>query len=225
MPAPLEIDPREPLVKYEFIRMPDSSGFGDYTETGQVIPVSFRGRKGGHTHCMFLNDHPASAGGRELWGFPKKLASPCLRKEVDTLVGLLDYSPVRVAIRTMGYKHAPADLDPVKASLAMPNYLLKITPHVDCAPTVVRRGAPRPPPHDVALSPGEPRPLVPATVTACRHLSKISATVGRFGLVSSHPSHPISCPSWLAAAHHGGGCRAGSRYGTEYARGKGGTMI
>src|SRR5438552_8356086 len=46
VPEPLEVD--EPLVKYEFIRMPDSTGFGDYTETGQVIPVRFRGRKGGY---------------------------------------------------------------------------------------------------------------------------------------------------------------------------------
>ncbi|HEY2624187.1 MAG TPA: acetoacetate decarboxylase, partial [Dyella sp.] len=38
VPEPLEID--QPLVKYEFIRMPDSTGFGDYTESGQVIPVS-----------------------------------------------------------------------------------------------------------------------------------------------------------------------------------------
>ena len=95
----------EPLVKYEFIRMPNSTGFGDYTETGQVIPVSFQGRKGGYTHCMFLNDHPPIAGGRELWGFPKKLANPTLRAEIDTLVGTLDYGPVRVATATMGYKH------------------------------------------------------------------------------------------------------------------------
>ena len=59
--------------------MPDSTGFGDYTESGQVIPVSFRGRKGGYTHCMFLNDEGPIAGGRELWGFPKKLAQPTLR--------------------------------------------------------------------------------------------------------------------------------------------------
>src|SRR5262249_43509937 len=68
VPEPLQID--EPLVKFEFIRMPDSTGFGDYTESGQVIPVSFKGRKGGYSHCMFLNDHPPIAGGRELWGFP-----------------------------------------------------------------------------------------------------------------------------------------------------------
>jgi acetoacetate decarboxylase len=55
VPEPLEFNEREPLVKYEFIWMPDSTGFGDYTESGQVIPVSFRGRKGGYTHCMFLN--------------------------------------------------------------------------------------------------------------------------------------------------------------------------
>ena len=31
MPEPLEFDERTPLVNYEFIRMPDSTGFGDYT--------------------------------------------------------------------------------------------------------------------------------------------------------------------------------------------------
>jgi acetoacetate decarboxylase len=115
VPEPLEVD--EPIVKYEFIRMPDSTGFGDYTETGQVIPVSFRGRKGGYSHCMFLNDDPPIAGGRELWGFPKKLAQPSLRAEIDTLVGTLDYGPVRVATGTMGYKHKPADLTAIKTSL------------------------------------------------------------------------------------------------------------
>ncbi len=134
VPEPLEVD--EPLVKYEFIRMPNSTGFGDYTETGQVIPVSFRGRKGGYTHCMFLNDEPPIAGGRELWGFPKKLANPTLRVEIDTLVGTLDYGPVRVATATMGYKHRSADLDAVRASLAAPNFLLKIIPHVDGSPRI-----------------------------------------------------------------------------------------
>jgi acetoacetate decarboxylase len=45
----------------------------DYTESGQVIPVSSVPRRGLHL-CMFLNDELAIAGGRELWGFPKKLA-------------------------------------------------------------------------------------------------------------------------------------------------------
>ena len=129
VPAPLEID--SSIVKYEFIRMPDSTGFGDYTESGQVIPVSFRGRKGSYSHCMFLNDKGPIAGGRELWGFPKKLAEPALRVETDTLVGTLDYGRIRIATGTMGYKYRPADLAAVHASLEAPNYLIKIIPHVD----------------------------------------------------------------------------------------------
>ena len=134
IPEPLEFV--EPIVRYEFIRMPDSTGFGDYTESGQVIPVIFEGRKGGYTHCMFLNDHPPIAGGRELWGFPKKLASPRLHAEIDTLVGTLDYGPVRVATGTMGYKHRKADHDTILKSMQDPGFLLKIIPHVDGTPRI-----------------------------------------------------------------------------------------
>src|SRR5215813_2578661 len=71
VPEPLEVS--EPIVKFEFMRMPDSTGFGDYTEAGQVIPVSLDGRAGSYVHAMFLDNHSPIAGGRELWGFPKKL--------------------------------------------------------------------------------------------------------------------------------------------------------
>lgn len=134
VPEPLRVE--EPLVKYEFIRMPDSTGFGDYTESGQVIPVTFNGRKGGYTHCMFLDDHPPIAGGRELWGFPKKLANPKLKVVTDTLIGELRYGPLPVAVGTMGYKHREADLAAVKASMEGPNWLLKIIPHVDGSPRI-----------------------------------------------------------------------------------------
>lgn len=36
VPEPLKV--AAPHVKYEFIRMPDSSGFGDYTELGKSFP-------------------------------------------------------------------------------------------------------------------------------------------------------------------------------------------
>ena len=129
IPAPLEFI--EPIVKYEFIRMPDSTGFGDYTETGQVIPVSFRGERGGYVHAMYLDDESPIAGGRELWGFPKKLAAPKLTVEKDTLLGVLRYGPVPVAVATMGFKHRALPTDKVLATLKAPNYLLKIIPHVD----------------------------------------------------------------------------------------------
>jgi len=134
IPAPLEFT--EPLVKYEFIRMPDSTGFGDYTESGQVIPVQHQGKAGGYVHAMFLDDEAPIAGGRELWGFPKKLASPKLSVETDTLLGVLKYGPVPVAVATMGYKHKALDTAPILASLMAPNYLLKIIPHVDGSPRI-----------------------------------------------------------------------------------------
>ena len=134
IPAPLEFN--EPVVKYEFIRMPDSTGFGDYTESGQVIPVSFRGEKGGYVHAMYLDSEPPIAGGRELWGFPKKLASPSLKVEKETLLGLLRYGQVPVAVATMGYKHRALANDKVRESLEAPNYLLKIIPHVDGSPRI-----------------------------------------------------------------------------------------
>ena len=61
MPEPLELT--GPLVHYEFIRMPDSMGFGDYTESGQVIPVRFRGVDGSYSHAMYLYDEAPIAGG------------------------------------------------------------------------------------------------------------------------------------------------------------------
>lgn len=134
VPAPL-VAP-DPIVKYEFIRMPDSTGFGDYTESGQVIPVTLNGVKGGYVHAMYLDDHPPIAGGRELWGFPKKLAKPTLSVETDTLVGTVDYGPVRIATGTMGYKHRTVDEAALTRSLAEANYLLKIIPHVDGTPRI-----------------------------------------------------------------------------------------
>ena len=134
VPEPLDIG--DPIVKYEFIRMPDSTGFGDYSESGQVIPVSFQAQKGSYVHSMYLNDEAPIAGGRELWGFPKKLASPAMCVEKDTLVGKLDYGSVRVATATMGFKHRVLDREAVLAAMLTPNFLLKIIPHVDGSPRI-----------------------------------------------------------------------------------------
>ena len=42
--------------------MSDSSGFGSYTEAGQVIPVKYKGKNGGYVHSIYLdNEAPISA--------------------------------------------------------------------------------------------------------------------------------------------------------------------
>src|SRR6201994_5207502 len=50
VPEPLEIG--EPLVHYEFIRMPDSTGFGDYTENGQGIRGADKAVAGGSQRAL-----------------------------------------------------------------------------------------------------------------------------------------------------------------------------
>src|SRR6202161_607926 len=109
VPEPLQVT--DSIVKYEFIRMPDSTGFGDYTETGQVIPVRLNGEEGAYTHAMYLDDDAPIAGGRELWGFPKKRASPKIEVESDVLVGTLHYGSGLCAPAALGlFPHALADV-------------------------------------------------------------------------------------------------------------------
>lgn len=134
VPEPLEIV--DPVVKYEFIKMPDSTGFGDYTESGQVIPVRFNGAEGVYVHAMYLDDDAPIAGGREIWGFPKKLAFPKLVHEGEVIVGTLHYGSVLCASATMGYKHRAVDTADVAHSLGKPNFLVKIIPHVDASPRI-----------------------------------------------------------------------------------------
>ncbi len=129
VPAPLKVT--DAIVKYEFIKMPDSTGLGSYTESGQVIPVTLDGEAGGYTHAMYLDSLAGIAAGREILGFPKVLAQPRLEVRNDCLVGTLDYNGVRVATATMTYKYHTLDVAAVAKSLHAPGYLLKIIPHVD----------------------------------------------------------------------------------------------
>ncbi|MFM8340534.1 MAG: acetoacetate decarboxylase [Fluviibacter sp.] len=136
VPEPLTI--KDPIVNYEFIRMPDSAGFGDYTESGQIIPVIDQdGKAASYSNFLFLDDEAPTAGGREIWGFPKKLAKPRLEVDGDALVGTLDYGKIRVATGTMGYKYTPIDAEAeAKKIMAAPNYLLKIIPNPDLTPGI-----------------------------------------------------------------------------------------
>ena len=59
---------------------------------------------------MYLDDEAPIAGGREIWGFPKKLAPPTLIHDKEVLVGRMNYGPVLCAVATMGYKHKILDL-------------------------------------------------------------------------------------------------------------------
>jgi acetoacetate decarboxylase len=132
VPEPLDPAP-ENLVYYEWIRMPDSSGFGDYTESGVVIPCTHKGKACNFVAQMYLDDDPPVAAGREIWGFPKKYAHPKLEVASDTLTGTLIYSGQQVAVGTMGYKHEHRAREEKKTQVALSKMQvnLKLIPDVD----------------------------------------------------------------------------------------------
>jgi acetoacetate decarboxylase len=67
---------------------------------------------------------------------PKKLAMPKISHESETLVCTLHYGSVLCVSATMGYKHRELDHGSLLKSLAKPNFMLKIIPHVDCTPRI-----------------------------------------------------------------------------------------
>lgn len=134
VPEPLEV--HTPIANFEVIHMPDSSGFGSYTESGITVPVKYNGIEGTYIASMFLNNHPPIAAGREIWGFPKKWGEPSLTVIHDQLVGILNYSGVRVATATMSYKYQRLDSENIEENLGVYNYNLKIIPSVDGSPAI-----------------------------------------------------------------------------------------
>jgi acetoacetate decarboxylase len=142
-PEAIEEAVPEPLVPdgsgkvlYEFIKMPDSAGFGDYTESGVVIPCKFNGQDVNFTAQMYLDDEPPIAGGREIWGFPKKHGEPTLEVIHDTLTGKLVYANREVALGTMGYKHInlasdAAHVEEIKNKMSKTQVNLKVIPSCD----------------------------------------------------------------------------------------------
>lgn len=126
VPEPLRA--AEPTVRFEIMRMPDTTGLGNYTESGQVLAVEYEGERGEYVLAMYVDSLPAIASGREISAYPKKLGAPRLAVDSDTLVGTLDYGSLRVATATMGYKHAPIDVDRAREEICCPTFMLKKLP-------------------------------------------------------------------------------------------------
>ncbi|TAJ27798.1 acetoacetate decarboxylase [Bosea sp. (in: a-proteobacteria)] len=137
LPEPLEPAPGN-LVFYEWMKMPDSSGFGDYEESGTGIRATYQGEPCNFSVQMYLDDEPPITGGREIWGFPKKYGVPRLKVMKDTLTGTLHYDGERVAMGTMTYKHRSLEdqLDTVRDGIGGLNVNLKLLPDVDGSPKV-----------------------------------------------------------------------------------------
>lgn len=139
VPEPLVPDGSH-RVFYEWIQMPDSTGFGSYSESGVVIPCLWGDEPVNFTAQMYLNDEPPITAGREIWGFPKRWGEPRLCVETDTLTGTLDYANQRVAMGTMGYKYQDLaeDAENPTQALAKTQVNLKLIPDVTGRPQIAQ---------------------------------------------------------------------------------------
>ena len=139
LPEPLEPAPGN-LAYYEWMKMPDASGFGDYEESGTGILALWRKEPCNFSVQMYLDDEPPITAGREIWGFPKKYGVPRLTVNKDTLTGTLHYDGERVALGTMPFKRVSLEgrLDEVAAGLARLNVNLKLIPDVDGKPKIAQ---------------------------------------------------------------------------------------
>jgi acetoacetate decarboxylase len=138
LPEPLEPDGNH--VFFEWMKMPDSSGFGSYEEAGCGIMARWEGQPCSYTAQMYLDDEAPTTGGREIWGFPKKIGNPELQVFHDTLTGQLHYGGREVALGTMAYKYQDlaADHDQTVASLERLQVVLKFIPDVDGTPKIAQ---------------------------------------------------------------------------------------
>ncbi len=143
LPEPLEPVPGQgpgsAVVFYDWMRMPDSSGFGDYQESGACIVATLDGEQVSYTAQMYLDDEPPIAGGREIWGFPKKYGEPRLKVVKDTLTGTLHYADELVAMGSMAYKTRALDRVEVQTALSSKlNVNLKLIPDADGTPKIAQ---------------------------------------------------------------------------------------
>ena len=136
LPEPLELDGNHAF--FEWMKMPDSAGFGSYQEAGCGIYAKFNGEPCTYTAQMYLDDESPTTAGREIWGFPKKIGQPELKVVHDTLTGTLAYGEHQIAFGTMSYKYESLSQDPtaIAAALGRLQVVLKWIPDVDGAPKI-----------------------------------------------------------------------------------------
>ncbi len=134
VPEPLQVT--DPVVKFEVMKMPDVTGLGAFTESGQVLRVEYEGEPADYLHAMYVDSLASIASGREISAFPKKLGAPSLYVDTDTLVGTLDYGTLRVATATMGYKHHELDEAAAREEIGQVTYGLKLLPGYDRSPRI-----------------------------------------------------------------------------------------
>jgi acetoacetate decarboxylase len=85
LPRPLK--PAEPIALVFVARYPETNFGSVYNEGALFVLASFRGRRGWYCLSMPVDDDNALIGGREFYGFPKKLGEITLERKGGVVSG------------------------------------------------------------------------------------------------------------------------------------------
>lgn len=86
LPPPLK-PASKPVVAAFIARYPTTNFSVPYNESALMISATYKGEEGFYCLSMPVTDDMAMAGGREGWGYPKKMANISFSRDGDTVTG------------------------------------------------------------------------------------------------------------------------------------------
>ena len=89
LPPPLK-PASKPVVAAFIAYYPETNFSVPYHESSILIRASYKGEEGFYCLSMPVDDDMAMAGGRETWGYPKKMANFSFSREGDTVTGFTE---------------------------------------------------------------------------------------------------------------------------------------
>lgn len=88
---------------------PDIEGLPPYYEGGVVVSAGYDDIEGAHMLCEYVNNDAAVAAGREIWGYPKKMATVTFDEDGSTASGTITRNGTNIL--QLSFSEQDRDLD------------------------------------------------------------------------------------------------------------------
>jgi acetoacetate decarboxylase len=98
LPEPFELS--DDRFEVFFMDAPKVDGLRPYAEAGLVVQCRYRDRIGGHVAFEYVTTDDSLAAGREIWGYPKKIATVKLWDEAGKTYGTCSREGMLLAAAT-----------------------------------------------------------------------------------------------------------------------------
>jgi len=111
VPEPLVPNPNS--LMWIFIGRQNASCLGAYYEVILGVPVAFRGKPGSYSVYLYLDNDAAIAGGREIWGWPKKEARITMAERDGVVTATVERGGIQLvrAAMELGRLANPAEIE------------------------------------------------------------------------------------------------------------------